>query len=152
MRRLIALLVLCFSLLAAAPVVTASAQEITGAPMAQDLNWRSSGWWANYGRYPCHPAYTRVFLADFGGTGLGYTDPGNPCVTYIERNLWNNAQGWPISTWWLMVHRDDLCRVWFHERGHSAGLLHYNNWWVMDGRGLNYIPAIGQCTAFSEGR
>lgn len=132
---------------AAAPV---QAQEITTAPMARDLNHRSYWWWINYQRYPCNPIYTRVFLADFGGTGLGYTDPNNPCVTYIERSLWNNAQGWPLN-WWLMYHRDNLCRVWFHERGHSAGLLHADGW-VMDSRGLNYIPTIAECTRFSQGQ
>jgi hypothetical protein len=147
MKKIITALIIGFSLLS---VSATSAQEVTYSPMAQDLNWRSSAWWANYGRYPCYTPYTHIYLADFGGTGKGYTNPANPCVTYIDRTLWNNAQGWPLN-WWLMVHRDDLCRTWFHERGHSAGLPHADGW-VMDSRGINYIPTIGQCTAFSEGR
>jgi hypothetical protein len=130
--------------LALAGAAPAQAQEITGAPMARDLDSRAFTWWAR--PMSCHPAAMRTFVADFGGTGLDYTPPG--CVSYVDRQLWNAAQGWPLTVL-LEARRERLCRVWFHKWGHTAWLGHAPGW-VMSGDGLDAIPAIGQCNLFAR--
>lgn len=125
---------------------SASAQvNITSAPMARDLDARARLFWGRYGVAPCGDM--TIYRQPIVG-GLGYTPIGG-CAVTIDEATWNGAQGWPL-TFLLENRRNDLCRVWVHEYGHSAGLWHAEGW-VMDGHGLVHMPVIGECNRFARG-
>lgn len=123
---------------------TAAQTNVTNSPAAQDILGRGAAWWATYGRTPCQPI--TVYRGGIVG-GLGAMPD---CHTmYLDASLWDGAQGWPLTPV-LEAHRTDLCRVMFHELGHSAGLPHAEGW-VMDPH-FNHQPPIGRCNLYGRGQ
>lgn len=144
-------ILLCVLVLFVALPTTANARNVTGNPMATTLAKRGFDWWQSYGKTAVCPAdklTVEIAERDFGG--LGYAEPGS-CKVTLDRNIWKDAQGWPLDGY-LIAMRADLCAVFWHELGHTGGVLHFNNGWLMDGRGLEHMTIPARCVKWANGR
>lgn len=148
MRGVIIFAALIGVLLSLCMASTAHAQDVTSNPMVTALAKQGNEWWQGYGKSPCPAAKVHVTLADFNGEG--YAEPGS-CDVTLNRRLWREAQGWPLDGY-LIAMRIDLCKVMFHELGHTASVLHFNNGWLMDGRGLDHMSTPARCVKWANNR
>lgn len=126
---------------------TADRQDITGNRMVTELVTQGYNWWQTYDKHPCPPAKLHIYVLDFNGEG--YAEPG--CDMYLNKRLWREAQGWPLDSFLLIERRTNLCKVAWHELAHTGGVMHYDNGWLMDSRGLDHMATPARCIKWANG-